>query len=128
MKIGCQGSGSNGPAITIHLTNVGSKRLVIMASDAFVIVDLTVVDESGKLVVPERGWGGSEYILFDWVVQPGQSLDLTKYAGPDAPRLAFIPIADWGYRNLGSGTYMITAAATEPSVPAWSSGCIITVK
>ena len=128
VKIGCQNGGSGGPTITIHITNVGAKRIGVMAAEPYVIVDLTVLDESGKPVAPLSGRDGNIFSSFDHILQPGQSLDLTKYAGPDLPPNVFVPIADWGYRNLASGTYTIIATASEPLVPAWSSRCTITVK
>lgn len=128
VKITCQSEGPNGPTITARLLNVGSKPFDVMATDPIAIVDLTVIDESGKPVVPGSGRDGILYRPTDRILRPGQSLDVTKYAGPDSARNPNLPIADWGYRNLGSGTYTVTATATEPAAPALSSRCTITVK
>jgi hypothetical protein len=127
VKLSCPAEASPNPKITLTVTNVGSKKIEIPDEAVYQTVSLIVKDQAGNIIAPKHGREDTDHGLVGRPLEPGASLELNTRGDRALPPLVYHAISDWGYRDLPTGTYNLTASATSPAVPSLSSECAVTV-
>lgn len=131
IKVTCDGEGatSRDPTISLLATNEGSANVPIHVLPMYILVDVTLKDASGATVPRGTEISGRYGIMADYVLKPGESLHLSDWVlGRGKPLTTHFPLSYFGYHNLATGAYTVTASSTAPAVSDLSSQCVAEVR
>lgn len=128
IAIGCPPKPATDPEFSFTITNRGSVPVEVSPEIPIsVAVHLTVKNEKGE-IIPSPGYhlAGSRMPKRPLLLSPGASVTLKDWVQPDRAATTVIPLRLFGF-SLPSGTYFVSATATDsPSAPI-SNVCTVVI-